>query len=910
MYNIYEKKYIKYKKKYLITRNSLEGGMSDADKTLTSELISYLRDKKKNYYYDISLDDLSDADLYNKLYYKLYLNQVIVDDLYSDENKLYLDSDFIYNALEECIAFNKIFSKYEILNDNEKEFYNKYIKLFREFITLISENTYNDDNKQILTYFFNTSSNLNNFKKCLSLELINEIIMESEKLKLIKIIIKQLTLNNLLTNASEKKFEVIKEIIDSNKIFESIENVEEFIKSNKIILILLFEETEIEQIFTYCYGYCYPEYNILLNNLIKICKLDNNLTTICTKFKKNFIENLFINSNPQICYNLYKKKNKKYYIHTCNPEQYIASMDENIRYKFNSITRENCCNCISIVLYTNFSNESSITDLKRTHIVLDQYFTSMVYSLTNVTKHLPNFIIRYYLDSSIFNFISILLSQNLSNFNKFKKIITNLSTIIAAENSEVYILSCPSIHNNFKANYRTYRFLPLFDESVNIFISREADGYVSISDCHNIALFSDSNKLALFYNIINNNYSFNFNNLFNFICYSYWLRLYIYFNEKNINPYFDILAGCFGIKNIFNKDELDKFLKDFNQNFKNIILNLKEKNYKTNVIHKYHNILIDYYIRKLAEENMIKTLQIGYDELFLLDLFQPLNIIDDITKDKVIIESEIERKSASFIILNQLDYYIINDNPDEIKEFNELDIIIQNEITNFNKLDITKDKLIKLLEKNEKTVEDELPILFKDELPITIQIKLIIEFLLLHNLLDNKVFFSNFFKKLDDPLKEELIKKYRTDKDNIFTDFTNLEEINKENFINDIITLLYTQNKQIPQKLDIIQILNSCLDITKKLVEDTTEKLVKNIIVEKLVYFIKTFFFSPSNYTNVPLHKSFKIQKIENFEFPKTHEFIKTHDINSIPNVYNQSCLFLVNHKLEQSLFDTIYSNS
>ena len=66
-----------------------------------------------------------------------------------------------------------------------------------------------------------------------------------------------------------------------------------------------------------------------------------------------------------------------------------TSIDE----MFDLQRRENCCNCISIVLYSK-----NIYDL-------NNYLYSMKKSLDNVANCLPDFVVRFYLDKSVFDTI-------------------------------------------------------------------------------------------------------------------------------------------------------------------------------------------------------------------------------------------------------------------------------------------------------------------------------------------------------------------------------------------------------------------------------------------------------------------------------------------------------------------------
>ena len=50
-------------------------------------------------------------------------------------------------------------------------------------------------------------------------------------------------------------------------------------------------------------------------------------------------------------------------------------------------------------------------------------------------------------------------------------------------------------------NVRAFRLLPLLEKDTNVCVFREADGFVSLNDCHNIKYFamSQTNKIGMIY---------------------------------------------------------------------------------------------------------------------------------------------------------------------------------------------------------------------------------------------------------------------------------------------------------------------------------------------------------------------------------------------------------------------------
>jgi hypothetical protein len=120
-------------------------------------------------------------------------------------------------------------------------------------------------------------------------------------------------------------------------------------------------------------------------------------------------------------------------------------------------------------------------------------------------------------------------------------------------NAEIYTYLCPSIFNmedrNAMGKTRTFRYLPLLDNTVNTVIIREADGIVTNLDCRNISLFSTSNKILYLLPFLHSTNHTN-EGIALLHSYSQWLTYYKevmepeYFTHKN-NLY-DIMAGMFG----------------------------------------------------------------------------------------------------------------------------------------------------------------------------------------------------------------------------------------------------------------------------------------------------------------------------------------------------------------------------
>ena len=298
--------------------------------------------------------------------------------------------------------------------------------------------------------------------------------------------------------------------------------------------------------------------------------------------------------------------------------------------------KEKCANIISIVLY-------SLGDVYKLH----QYLQSMEKSLDNVYTHLKDlYIVRFYLHKSIFNILYKAKQENTDDPEKveiLKKCWKILKKIICHKHSEIFIYFCNNIEI---ARYRSFRFNQLLENDVNISVFREADGFVSFTDCHNLKLFADVNlkKIAMIYDLGINIYDkFTLNEEFTLnedetkdatYCifakfYSLWLNYYyilknnlklqdayLHLNETKLCndtfDCFDILAGTLSIKIRFKHDFV-----------KNIITSIKNNLIKENILKKFGS--------EAEPDGIIKLLNIGYDEIFLKELFYNFSSFEEKT---------------------------------------------------------------------------------------------------------------------------------------------------------------------------------------------------------------------------------------------------------------------------------------
>ena len=307
------------------------------------------------------------------------------------------------------------------------------------------------------------------------------------------------------------------------------------------------------------------------------------LNCLSTILPDHFYSKQVVNTlNHQENCTLITNKKTDYYIHTYHP----SILDKNEVFDFR--IREHCCNCISISLYY------MDTDLRKAV----GYFASIRRTVDNVKRNLPDWIVRLYLDPSVY--------QSLEDKKNEDAIYVNhtLDYLLKADHVKIYVYCCSS--QTPMSRKRTFRFLPLFDPEVNIKIIREADGIVTNQDCHNIRIFSKSNYLFYLPCVIEDYDHTAEDELYDHPkystrAYSRWLQFY----EKHLEPeYFskyqplyDLLAGTFGLKLMVKQSYYD-----------NTIFSLQEK--------------INQVLKTPIGKDYYHALNDGFDEILLLHLFR------------------------------------------------------------------------------------------------------------------------------------------------------------------------------------------------------------------------------------------------------------------------------------------------
>lgn len=346
---------------------------------------------------------------------------------------------------------------------------------------------------------------------------------------------------------------------------------------------------------------------------------------------------------------LKNKKKEQYYKFTYNPNSVIQNLkynlintkqftkdelDEILRIKFQTEVKYNCCNCISIVLY--------FLDCKIENYL--RYIQSIYRTVLNVEKKLPDWIVRIYFDKSVYKCLE-------KDKLEYPKIYYCFDKIFNSTNTEIYTYEC----NNFDSDdfsissLRSLRFLPAIEEDTNICVFREADGIVSNLDCHNLDIFSKSDKLFYvvdiglisFKNRYNDNLKIEYYSPvitregYNEGSYSKWLQYYkiefmnefFGYNHKNYTfkklNVIELAAGVLALKLKIKSEYYYLSINELSQH----INSLQTESDSSNFIKTSNN---KYYQKKI--------LQIGFDEMLLLHIFKELisvNLINFKTASKV-----------------------------------------------------------------------------------------------------------------------------------------------------------------------------------------------------------------------------------------------------------------------------------
>ena len=368
---------------------------------------------------------------------------------------------------------------------------------------------------------------------------------------------------------------------------------------------------------------------------------------------------------------------------------------------FNWSRRHNCCNVISMCLY--IVNNDNVDLLLQS---LRKYLLSIERSLKNIQVNLPLWVVRLYFGSSVNESIEKIQSVKAS-IEKIQrpelddKIIAEVDKIIAAyefiishAQVELYVIDEESLTYGIE-EIRTARFAPLYDNQVNVCIVREADGTVTNLDCHNIDFFLHSSRHLFYlpnYGKINcfKTYVNDFGvdeHPYLFSGYSGWLVFYksvlrrdFFASHQNV---YDLLAGLFGTKlklrsefyaNTFetlkNKiSELEPLELEPLPDSKDVLLPLI---YSKIVIPDRGTFYLSYvdFISQFKNFDFTNMLNLGFDEILLLDLFKDIisvpvlagsSVKDILLLDRKISVSQIPITSVTHHKLQQIKGLVIGD---------------------------------------------------------------------------------------------------------------------------------------------------------------------------------------------------------------------------------------------------------
>lgn len=390
----------------------------------------------------------------------------------------------------------------------------------------------------------------------------------------------------------------------------------------------------------YCYTNEELENLYTKKELMELEKYKIKLKATKTQKPKIFKQDINIFNDGITKCNLISSRKTKFYTHTTTDYEKILPGYKELDYTI----YKNCCNCIAILFYTKSSLCEEYSNLK--------YLTSMTKTILNVRKYLPNFVVRLYLDSSVYK------AFEKCSYDLVSKLFENL---FLYDNLEIYTITCRS-KDAHKEITRIYRTLILKDNSVNIKVIRDADGIVSKLDAHNIKVFSNS-KYLFYLPPISPNFDINIDYIEVYEdmmprLYSKWLNDYVYNYDgdffKNNYMAYNILCGLYASKIKFTEDYYDDcaiFVKK----------NIKEKFYyafdELFLLELHKNILsyskheIDTYIHYekfnsyvMSQKQNITTIttevaidaEITHDELELsnLGIIIPGKQIEDIFNEK------------------------------------------------------------------------------------------------------------------------------------------------------------------------------------------------------------------------------------------------------------------------------------
>lgn len=235
----------------------------------------------------------------------------------------------------------------------------------------------------------------------------------------------------------------------------------------------------------------------------------------------------------------------------------VEEIKEDLNKMFNlqRNTIENLCDCVSISLYTTGDNKSMTDDFRLDLGKLIMYLSSIYISIETIKKY-TSYVVRLYLDVGTLQIVFDLVNERnifseldergikkyggaqivkvdprLKTLTNCKKTLVNLlNSILTCDIVEPHILFCKKRMNDenyINGKLRLYRYSGFTDDSVRINASREADGCISLFDCHNLNLFS--NKNLIMYNTTNTKEQYYWSDYNTDSC---WTDIYDSYNTK------------------------------------------------------------------------------------------------------------------------------------------------------------------------------------------------------------------------------------------------------------------------------------------------------------------------------------------------------------------------------------------
>jgi hypothetical protein len=321
--------------------------------------------------------------------------------------------------------------------------------------------------------------------------------------------------------------------------------------------------------------------------------------------------------------------------------------------------RDDCCNVISMCLY--IVNNDNVDILLQS---LRKYLLSIERSLKNIQVNLPLWVVRLYFGSSVNAAIEKIKKIKRERPELDDKIIAAYEFIISHAQVELYVINEETLTYGIE-EIRTARFAPLYDKRVNVCIVREADGTVTNLDCHNIDFFLHSSRHLFYlpnYGKINcfKTYVNDFGvdeHPYLFSGYSGWLVFYksvlrrdFFASHQNV---YDLLAGLFGTKLKLKRDFYNETFETLKKQISELEPPTLSQSKAVLLPHIYSKIVIPHrgtfylsyvdFISQFKNFDFTNMLNLGFDEILLLDLFKDI-ISVPLLADSLVEDSLLDRK--------------------------------------------------------------------------------------------------------------------------------------------------------------------------------------------------------------------------------------------------------------------------